>query len=238
MNRTSFIHSPHQSGGGKHAFTLVELLVVITIIGILASVGFGAYNLVIENARATEDLNNVKQLATAVNAYAADNDGYLDLFAPGGGGGGGGGGEASTWPAILREDYVKNNKVFKSGFDRRPQNNDLTAGSAPVSYGVNSNFTSEVVFMDDVQNPSKLILFAPSRVSGGGGGTREFDGTFETNPTTSPTNVGDQGTHGKSKQRIVFAALDAHAENVRVSEINSNADAQELEQLWQVVEQE
>lgn len=53
----------------RDAFTLVELLVVITIIGMLMALLLPAVNAATENARSMKCKNRLKQLATAVASY-------------------------------------------------------------------------------------------------------------------------------------------------------------------------
>ena len=55
----------------RRAFTLVELLVVISIIGILMSIIIPAVQMAKEAARQSECKNNVKQLSTAMATYEA-----------------------------------------------------------------------------------------------------------------------------------------------------------------------
>jgi prepilin-type N-terminal cleavage/methylation domain-containing protein len=57
------------------AFTLIELLIVITIIAVLASIALPAYNGIQERANQTKDLSNSKQVALALRQFAIDNNG-------------------------------------------------------------------------------------------------------------------------------------------------------------------
>ena len=58
----------------KRGFTLIELLVVIAIIAILAAILFPVFARAREKARQTACLNNVKQMALALQMYAQDYD--------------------------------------------------------------------------------------------------------------------------------------------------------------------
>lgn len=58
----------------KSAFTMVELLVVVAIIGILMTVMLGFFSGTTEAARATNCMNNMKALVTAAHNYAMQNE--------------------------------------------------------------------------------------------------------------------------------------------------------------------
>ncbi len=61
----------------RRAFTLVELLVVISIIGILAALIVSALASAKEEARATQCASNLRQWGLAYHMYAADNNDFL-----------------------------------------------------------------------------------------------------------------------------------------------------------------
>lgn len=61
----------------KNAFTLIELLTVIAIIGILASILIPAVAQVRESGRRTKCLSNLRQISQAMVMYATDHDGRL-----------------------------------------------------------------------------------------------------------------------------------------------------------------
>ena len=61
----------------SRSFTLVELLVVIAIIGLLAGLSFPAISGSMAKAKSTECVNNLRQIGTAMNLFASENNGYL-----------------------------------------------------------------------------------------------------------------------------------------------------------------
>jgi prepilin-type N-terminal cleavage/methylation domain-containing protein len=61
----------------RHAFTLVELLVVVAIIGLLAAMLLPALSRAKAGAKQASCLGNLRQLEAAFQMYAADNGGYL-----------------------------------------------------------------------------------------------------------------------------------------------------------------
>ena len=63
--------------GSSRSFTLVELLVVIAIIGLLAGLSVPAISRATAKAESTGCVNNLRQIGTAMNLFAAENNGYL-----------------------------------------------------------------------------------------------------------------------------------------------------------------
>jgi prepilin-type N-terminal cleavage/methylation domain-containing protein len=64
----------------RHAFTLVELLVVIGIIAVLIAVLLPALNAARESARLTACMSNVRQFATAMNMYVNEYKGVWPRY--------------------------------------------------------------------------------------------------------------------------------------------------------------
>jgi prepilin-type N-terminal cleavage/methylation domain-containing protein len=75
MNRIRFSHRLFRSP--VTAFTLIELLTVIAIIGIVAAMALPALNKAKNHAVEMTDVNNLKQIITAVNLYGTD---YGDIL--------------------------------------------------------------------------------------------------------------------------------------------------------------
>lgn len=68
----------HASRTRRHsAFTLVELLVVIAVVGILAALMFPALNAAKSAANNVKCVSNLKQIGVGLFSYAADHDGAL-----------------------------------------------------------------------------------------------------------------------------------------------------------------
>lgn len=102
-------------------FTLLELMVVITIIVILASASYPAYTKVIERARLMKDVAHVDQIIKSCKLYAQDWDGLYPTFdSSGGSGGDSGGGSAGgnfsnstdAFNELIREVGLGTEEIF------------------------------------------------------------------------------------------------------------------------------
>ncbi len=89
-------------------FSLVELLVVITIIAILMGIGFTQYPKMQASAKKTQCMNNLKQLHLAFTSYLQDNDDYLPSDANSAG---------TEWPLALKRDGNKDPKLYTCPLD-------------------------------------------------------------------------------------------------------------------------
>jgi prepilin-type N-terminal cleavage/methylation domain-containing protein len=113
----------------SRAFTLIEFLVVVAVIGILFALAIPAFNAALDRAKATKDMSNLRQLGLAMQAYLNDKDQILPATA--------------TWPGtasspVLYPKYIGTRQVFQSPFDKRASS-EANDGTPPVSYSINDN---------------------------------------------------------------------------------------------------
>jgi len=58
----------------RKGFTLTELLIVMVIVGVLATIAIPKYRTTLEHARAVEGINNLKAASDVINAHYVMND--------------------------------------------------------------------------------------------------------------------------------------------------------------------
>ena len=74
MAATKLERPRNLTGARQNAFTLVELLVVISTIAVLASLLMPVLNKAMAGGRATESISNMRQIGAAIRLYLNDND--------------------------------------------------------------------------------------------------------------------------------------------------------------------
>ena len=212
------------------AFTLVELLVVISIIGLLAGLAVPAISGGLKSAKAGACLSNLHQIGIATMAYAADNSFKLPDA----------GASSPEWATTLASFISTGTKSKKSifvcpGCDKPVE--DGSATTVAVTYGMHSglmpkggtasNITSvtratEVILAGDVcQNPgnkgwSPYCIEQPAIISsqsGGRGGSTDLN---------SPISYGTDADSGNSPWlryrhggKVNVVMVDGHAEAIK-----------------------
>ena len=194
---------------------MIELLVVIAVIAILAAIAFPTFIGILERAKATKDMNNLRQIGIATQLYMNDNDGAL--FSA-----------AASWMSQLHPKYLSSWNVFQSPFDTRGALEDDV--NSPVSYGINNGPTNNVVgaSADKISKPSIFILFAPAQASTA---TVTFQGTALTGlpgvtvlqAASAPGGAALGGTHS-SRRKVNALFADLHLENMTWSVFANNAN--------------
>ncbi len=129
----------------KRGFTLIELLVVIAIIAILAAILFPVFARAREKARQNSCLNNLRQIAVAVQMYVQDNN---QTFFPDPGG--------SAWGAYLTP--YNGPTIYDC-----PSFTGTGTNTAP-EYGFNKNLYAPIV-MGEVLSPTSAVLCADLKKS-------------------------------------------------------------------------
>jgi prepilin-type processing-associated H-X9-DG protein/prepilin-type N-terminal cleavage/methylation domain-containing protein len=213
------------------AFTLVELLVVISIIGLLAGLAVPAINGGLKSAKAGACLSNLHQIGVATMAYAADNSFKLPDA---------GNGTGDMWATQLAMFISTGTKSKKSIFVcpgcEKPVT-EATGTDVAVTYGMHnglmprrgtaSNMSSvvrstEVILAGDVcQDPgnkgwSPFCIEQPSIISsqsGGRGGSTDL---------TSPISYGTDADNGNNpwlryrhSGKVNVVMVDGHAEAIK-----------------------
>jgi prepilin-type processing-associated H-X9-DG protein/prepilin-type N-terminal cleavage/methylation domain-containing protein len=165
------MHKFNSNKKSNIAFTLVELLVVISIIGLLAGLAVPAINGGLKSAKAGACLSNLHQIGVATMAYAADNSFKL----PPGGVDGENNWARDVYNYCGGSDTTKANKktLFICPGCSKSVKTDVPAGQIPLTYsghkGLMPSGSNTVVALSSVARPTEVILAGDGcQVSAGG----------------------------------------------------------------------
>ena len=226
---------PRMRNGPCHAFTLVELLVVVSILGLLAGLAIPAVQGGLAAARKAESVNSLKQIGTLAISYSAENNGWLPAE----------GGEglqtfsalrtnASAWynvlPPMAGLPAASNYSANPSSFYRKGSPFFVPSAKYPKSgavntrayfaFGINSQLEqgsadASILNLNRIQKPTKTALFAEGRLP-----------DERTLPPTSGASFTDLGQPkvrdnrfvGRHKAQGIVVFCDGHAESILASE--------------------
>lgn len=186
----------------KHGFTIVELLIVVVVIAILASISVVAYNGIQLRSRNSKQLTAVKMYLSALNSYALDNGSYPDNNNSGCLGEGYING---CWPTSNNTNFNNQIRPYLNGATPLPSGN-----TAPIAYfGVRSGiafYNASTGTLDGQPNPWLLVYFLEGMercTVGPGAGRQSGTGTSWVNLTSAPNPSGQSETNGSNTMCVV-----------------------------------
>lgn len=105
--------------GNRSGFTLIELVIVIVVLGILATQAIPTYLSLVDDAKKASAKANLGALRSSISVYYAYKATPM-------------GGEAATWPSITLltdESTVLNGEVPDNGYDTAATKNEVTTAT-------------------------------------------------------------------------------------------------------------
>ncbi|MCU0792135.1 MAG: prepilin-type N-terminal cleavage/methylation domain-containing protein [Opitutaceae bacterium] len=162
------MHPAPSAANRSRAFTLIELLTVIAIIGILAAIIIPTVGKVRETARVAQGISNLRQIGAAIHLYAAQNRDVL----PFGTEYNSGGSATTDWALRLSAGYISSGlrSDYGGGVQRHPIFQDPLAkikepvGSLHFSAHPrlfprsDQTATNPVVRVGKLKRPSELVM--------------------------------------------------------------------------------
>ncbi len=232
MNRYAAVS--HRRKSSAKAFSLIELMTVIAVIGILCSILIPTIQYVRQSARESKSISNLRQISAALNVYASEHGGRFPagyFYQPGEG--------ERIWTVELSpylEQKTDSNEsarnIFVSPLAEIPVNEgNFNQGVVPSTYSVHGLICSDISNGDTrlrqslIKRPSDVILV--------GEGTQRSNSTYAnasfSNPiafrqadstedldTPIPTGSDVDGVGGALRYRargyVPVAFVDGHAE--------------------------
>ncbi len=213
---------PQTSRQGSSAFTLIELLTVIAIIGILAAILIPVVSSVRESARASQCSSNLRQIATTFHLALKDNE-YRFASARGGGGDTG----SYIWGLLLEQaGYIDTREILYCpshpwNAPGEPEDPYQVGAWQWRTYGMNAfdeevevrsagfgvSATLYVVNYNNIQDPTRYLLFADSLE------TQRNIQRFRIEGANGAATASDSGgLHLRHNNRANVAFFDGHVE--------------------------
>ena len=185
---------PLQRGRKRRAFTLIEILVVIVIMGILAAIRFPDFARARAGARRASCSSNLRQIGLGAMQYTQDNAGTLMRNWSGTDFGPSDATERYKWMDAI-QPYIRNTKVFTCPSDSLNPPYIFRDGKNYGSYCINGAYFSEPVNVRRSPNIARQSRIAdPSGTLWVGDSYAESGETFSTgwpdvaaNPTIDET---------------------------------------------------
>jgi type II secretory pathway pseudopilin PulG len=179
-------------------------------VGILVAIALPAFNGVLERAKVTKDLSNLRQIGSATQLYMNDNNGVF----PGSG--------TVTWMTQLEQNqkYLSTWRILESPFDKRSTSESGDQTTA-VSYGINANVLpgNVAISADKITKPVTFIVFAPAQaatatVAFAGAGNSAVPGVKILAAMSTPPGANAQGGTHNGRTKINAICADWHAETM------------------------
>ena len=206
----------------RGAFTLIELLITVAILGILAALILPALGRAREAGRRVHCAGNLRQLALAVNMYAQDYTDRLPSFfkiQSQGIGGGGGAGQYKIDVEInpfAMSALNGSRDVFKCLSDDSPAQIKVANSTAKMSMSYVYNIFLDLYRFRLSDLPAaQVAVFFDGFPSGNGtlGGGWWLDDP-ETNRGKNIKTLTDRATESRHTGRLNIAFLDGHVEHL------------------------
>lgn len=123
----------------RQGFTVIELIIVISIIAVLIALIFPIFSSALEKAHQTTCMNNVHQIAISIQIYANDND---NTFPNG----------TTVWQML----QVPNKALVCPTIGKK----------LPNGYGYNYSLSNRLIAeAENVTNPAKIVTVADCRIN-------------------------------------------------------------------------